>query len=1318
MIEWQQFSNAEKRLDRKVKRQPENAHIQEQLAFTAMKLHDFEKAALHYSIADNLGELSHAGLIHFGQVLIKTGQGDAAVKKFERFIKAEPESFIAQLMLRSVKRSQSWTAANQSYELRAVHDLNSSYSEFSPLVVDHGLVFITTRNIDHINESTAGYNDQPYMAAYMAPFDKNDPAGFAFNRARPFLRNLNGNFHLGPVAIDSHSNQIYFTKAEARLGKGSQSQLAIYAAPLIRQKRIGKAVQLLSGDTFSYAHPTISPNGKKLVFASNSPGSKGKMDLFITSRDSSGSWSKPVPLSENINTPLNEVFPHFQSDTALYFSSDGHEGMGGLDIFVSTFTNGKWTIPKNLRTPINSNRDDFGICFVNASKGYFSSGRTGGLGKDDIYGFVKLTELNDSNRTEITGVFEYSALPADGVTLQLLDEFNNVLATVQTDSTGKFVFSKLPEGKNYRIKLLNDDDDMQLNSSIFIVNQDGEKVVEMQRDNLATFVFKTLPKDEIARLSALDESDTKLETFDIYGQLFTELGDEAANIELFALADNGRLIASSLTDLNGYYQFINLSSGQPVLIKSKDSTIYRSTVFYADAYETREITNFSDPKLRINLGQRKGDFKQNTSGHFGFVSINGRGVPNIPVVVFDSSQRMTEVVRTNNEGKFELFSTLPNATYRLLMPDSFSQLDSAARVYLIDRTTGKVINANSVDFRSYNFQTLPPIEDLLSEEDVATYRKPLIFSGQIYKKLPGDYSSGLPILVYDQDGNLIETVYPDSSGRFSFSKLSPDQSYILKSDASDPSAFKIALFDEHGNTTQVLRLAELQNYLYNRLEEERIERLVMLNVIDRSMPNLSEFVSGQIYYTLPGDYKAGIKVYAFDDQGNIIDSAYTDGNGGFTFTRLGKTEDFSIKVMDETDRRLQMALFNYDGSFRGMLHLDGDNKFKYSKIILEAIADLSPIKETDKSSGLMYGQVYKVLPGDYHQKMMLYAFDDQGNLIDAVPIDKDGNFMFSKLKPNVDYVFQLSEDDSEFNIALMDAQGNIIDRLHVFNGKWEYSILQHDQYRLKALQEVDVKMAVAAEVEDTPIQATKVENKEGIKTDYQSNANFVLHFDYRDAVISSSDMEFVREAVSQLRKNKNLHILINSHTDPSEIKGDRSISGLRSAIIAQKLYAAGIDLERIHIVNYEAQRPQIDCSEGCNEADRKQNMRSELQLVARETMRKNPEHIVTFGFNEYALTSEAMRETNEIADLLKSDNKRSVIIDGYTDTWGSHVANMQLSERRVESLKNTLVKKGIDETRIQINTHGEMIPTGQCKLYYPCPVEERQQNRRVEVRIN
>jgi hypothetical protein len=140
---------------------------------------------------------------------------------------------------------------------------------------------------------------------------------------------------------------------------------------------------------YSVGHPCITKDGKYLIFSSDMPGTLGGMDLFYCELSSEGKWLSPVNLGPIINTPRNENFPTLDSEGTLYFSSNGHPGLGGLDVFRAKGSFLNWTSVENLRTPINSSSDDFAMSFFPGSKneGLFSSNRPGGYGGDDIYSF-------------------------------------------------------------------------------------------------------------------------------------------------------------------------------------------------------------------------------------------------------------------------------------------------------------------------------------------------------------------------------------------------------------------------------------------------------------------------------------------------------------------------------------------------------------------------------------------------------------------------------------------------------------------------------------------------------------------------------------------------------------------------------------------------------------------------------------------------------------------------------------------------------------------------------------------------------------------
>jgi len=195
---------------------------------------------------------------------------------------------------------------------------------------------------------------------------------------------------------------------------------------------------------YSIGHPSLSEDGSTLYFSSDMPGGYGGSDLYKSTYDGSN-WSQPVNLGSSINTPANEVFPHVDKKNKLYFSSEGHRTLGGLDVFVSEQVAGVWSSPINLAYPLNSSRDDFAI-LVNEddTTGFVSSNRSG---IDMVYSYQRIPAI-----FVLKGIAKNKAgdLPIEDVTITLINFTDGDTAIYTTDETGSFRFSLLPE-KKYKV---------------------------------------------------------------------------------------------------------------------------------------------------------------------------------------------------------------------------------------------------------------------------------------------------------------------------------------------------------------------------------------------------------------------------------------------------------------------------------------------------------------------------------------------------------------------------------------------------------------------------------------------------------------------------------------------------------------------------------------------------------------------------------------------------------------------------------------------------------------------------------------------------
>ena len=325
--------------------------------------------------------------------------------------------------------------------------LNSENSEFSPVKYKENLVFTSDRWFlksaeDKKKVVVYGWTGNPYLKLYQAT-----KKGESFDVS--LMPSLNQEYHTGPAAFTASGDTVYFTLTESPKGKKKKSSFPtkkIYFATKSGSDWSAPKPLSLNSASYSVQHPALSPNGAILYFASDMPGGRGGMDLYASQKQADGSWGAPVNCGPNVNTSDDDVFPVVRKDGRLYFSSKGHVGMGGLDILTAVGAYNEFELAENLKAPINSSNDDFGILFTDDLNGYLSSNRSGGLGLDDIYTFNIVPqktalffaidgEVNDKSTGTILS----------NVEVVLLNRTTNQQVSTISDVQGKFHFDLEPE---------------------------------------------------------------------------------------------------------------------------------------------------------------------------------------------------------------------------------------------------------------------------------------------------------------------------------------------------------------------------------------------------------------------------------------------------------------------------------------------------------------------------------------------------------------------------------------------------------------------------------------------------------------------------------------------------------------------------------------------------------------------------------------------------------------------------------------------------------------------------------------------------------
>jgi outer membrane protein OmpA-like peptidoglycan-associated protein len=264
--------------------------------------------------------------------------------------------------------------------------INTGQLEFSPAFFEDGIVFISSQKPLAKEKFFDNRIESSTMSIFLARRDENGQ----LRKPTSFSNELVSSLHEGPLTFDKTGENVYFSRnnnenngKKATYTEGV-SRLKIYTAQKKSEGKWAVPIELPFNENNSDAcHPTISVDGDKLYFSSNRVGGYGGMDLYVSEKIN-GVWGKPINLGSQINTPKNEVFPFVHADGTLFYSSNGLPGSGNLDIYYLKNND----VPVNLGAPFNSDKDDFGfIVDADMKNGYFTSGRNGGAGNDDIYSY-------------------------------------------------------------------------------------------------------------------------------------------------------------------------------------------------------------------------------------------------------------------------------------------------------------------------------------------------------------------------------------------------------------------------------------------------------------------------------------------------------------------------------------------------------------------------------------------------------------------------------------------------------------------------------------------------------------------------------------------------------------------------------------------------------------------------------------------------------------------------------------------------------------------------------------------------------------------
>ena len=415
---------------------------------------ELEKAAKWYGELFALtSDLGSEYYFRYAHCLRAIGQNEKAEEMLEKFNQKSGNDTRGKLFKKNTNYLDDIKENSGRYKVEDA-GINSKYSDYGASLYLNKIVFATARDTGSIEHRKHTWTDQFFTNLYVADLGENMTPG----SPKKFDTNIKTKFHEASPAFTKDGKTMYFTRNNYLNGKkgkdaNNNTLVKIYKAILKNDKWTNITELPFDSNNYSTAHPALSPDEKTMYFASDMPGTLGQSDLFKVKINDDGSFGTPENLGNTINTEGRETFPFVNDENEIYFASDGHPGLGGLDVFVSKINpDATFGEVKNVGADVNSPKDDFAYLIDTKSRrGFFSSNRDGGQGFDDIYKFLELRKITCEQLLygEITDLATAELL--SGAKVSLYDGQFNLINSMDSDEKGNYSFT-VECGKTYNIR--------------------------------------------------------------------------------------------------------------------------------------------------------------------------------------------------------------------------------------------------------------------------------------------------------------------------------------------------------------------------------------------------------------------------------------------------------------------------------------------------------------------------------------------------------------------------------------------------------------------------------------------------------------------------------------------------------------------------------------------------------------------------------------------------------------------------------------------------------------------------------------------------
>ena len=430
-----EFVRAAEEYEKLLSKGESTAYVYRQLAEAYYNIYKTVEAEKYYAKALETEE-SPETVFKYAQMLKANGKYKNSNEQMAKFAAMRPADHRAITFLENPNYLPEILQKGKKYNLQDA-GINSKYSDFGGTLNDGKLYFASARNDRGKNY---GWNQEPFLDLYAAVQNKDG----SFQTPLP-LETINTKYHEGLVSFSADGKTMYFSRESYfdkiferdSLSRNKYSVLNLYKSS--KDSGVWSKGEALSinSENYSVKNPAVSPDGKLLFFASDMAGGMGKFDIYMAPINKDGSVGKPSNLGQKLNTEGQEMFPFVSADNTLYFSSDGHLGLGGMDVFFTKLVDGKVGPIRNVGVPVNGNADDFAFSINNETgEGLVSSNREGGAGSDDVYIVKVLQPICDVLVTVLIKDSK-TGLALSNTSVNITDTEGNIIGTKISSERGE-----------------------------------------------------------------------------------------------------------------------------------------------------------------------------------------------------------------------------------------------------------------------------------------------------------------------------------------------------------------------------------------------------------------------------------------------------------------------------------------------------------------------------------------------------------------------------------------------------------------------------------------------------------------------------------------------------------------------------------------------------------------------------------------------------------------------------------------------------------------------------------------------------------------